>query len=348
LTVTAGGHRDVGRKVREVGAGTGRADRSATLRSFFFEVDGRRRQRGELTMTRRAGLRLHGAAAAVLLFASCGAADEAATTAIAPTETQAAASAATTAPTQTPEPTLVCEKPPPTELALGSTVTSDIDDAFPIRCFWVEVPENLNSMTIELTDLTADLNLALVYGFLVNLQYNTGEFWQSTENGTADEAVVIKNPQPGPYYIKVGRAGSGESSPFTLTVRTEPAMTATTTGATLPSTETCAPPATEITLGAAATSEVIARDEPPLPRRYFCVQAAEGLSSMTIELTGLTGDLDLLVRLSTRPEVWVDRSRGSSERVVVIESPEPGPYYIEVAGAYPGASSAFTLNVRSP
>jgi hypothetical protein len=253
----------------------------------------------------------------------------------------------TTVPTQTTGTALVCEEPPPAEIALGSTITSEIDDPIWTRCFWVEVPEGIDSITIELTDLAADLNLSAGFGFLVTLQYNMGEFWQSVEGGTAEEVVFIENPEPGPYYIKVGIAGPREPTPFTLSALTAPAMTAPTTGAMLPSAETCAPPAMDIGLGTTITSEIVGREEAPEPRRYFCVQVPDGLSSITIELAELKADLDLFVRLST-PAMWTDRRRGIPERVVVIENPEPGPYYIDVAGAFVGAASPFTLHVRSP
>jgi hypothetical protein len=241
----------------------------------------------------------------------------------------------------------VCEDPPPAEIALGSTTSSEVEDRTRTRCFWVEVPDGFTSLTFELTGLAADLNLYIGYGFLVTVQYNMGEFWQSVEDGTADEAVAIRNPEMGPYFVKVGIAGLPEPSPFLLSVRTEPEMTAPVTGAALPSSAACAPPAAELTLGSEITSEIVGRDQPPEARRYFCVLVAGGLPSISIELTELTGDLDLFVR-GTLPTIWTDRRRGGSERAVVIDNPEPGPYHIDVAGAYPGASSPFTLKVTAP
>jgi hypothetical protein len=71
------------------------------------------------------------------------------------------------------------------------------------------------------------------------------------------------------------------------------------------------------------------------------------MDSLRIELTGLEGDLDLLVR-HAQPQQWFDVSRGGSERAVVIDNPEGGAYYIDVVGAYPGAGSPFTLSVQGP
>jgi len=160
-------------------------------------------------MTRRMGRPLGwgATAAAVLLLVSCGGDGDAAGTTIAQ---QAAAS--------TPPDAVICREPPPTEVALGSTTASEVVGFD--QCFLVQVPAGESSITIELTGLTDSLNLKVGYSDPDTIRFNTGEFWQSTEDGTADELVVIENPQPGPYYINVAVGTFRNMSPFTLSVRT--------------------------------------------------------------------------------------------------------------------------------
>ena len=246
-----------------------------------------------------------------------------------------------------PQSSLLCENPPPTELGLGGMFEGTIDDPVWIQCFWVEIPEGLSSVTFELSDMSADLNISVGYGFLVTLLYNMGEFWRVAQSGTTDELLILENPEPGPYFIKVGIAGPKEPSPFTVAVRTEPETVSLPTGAALPESGECAFPALEVGLNTSIESEIIPKDQDPLPHRYFCAQVPDGLSNVVINLTGLESDLDLFVRHS-RPAEWLDRSRGEGERIVIIENPESGAYYIDVVGAYAGAGSSFTLSVSTP
>jgi hypothetical protein len=242
---------------------------------------------------------------------------------------------------------LVCEDPPPTELALGSETEVEVGGAGGSRCFWVEVPGGLTELAFVLADMTADMSLYVGYGFLVSIQYHVGEFWQSVESGLTDEAVVIQDPPPGPYFIKVGPGGPSGVGTSTFRVRSEPETTAPLTGALLPGGDVCSPPAAEVSLGEAITDEIVGRTGSPEARRYFCLQVPDGIGQLTIRLSGLTGDVDLFVR-RTVPAEWIDRRRGAADRTVTIENPAAGAYFIDVAGAYPGASSPFTLTATAP
>ncbi len=250
-------------------------------------------------------------------------------------------------PQQPSTPSLVCEDPAPVELGIGESHEDVIDDPVWTRCYWVQIPEGLTSLSFELGGLNADLNMSVGYGFLVTLQYNIGEFWQVAQDGTADEILTLENPAPGPYFIKVGIAGLKEPSPFTLEVRTVPESTSGPSGAALPEPGECAPPAIEIPLDGSIDSEIVGKSQDPLPRRYFCVQVPQGLSNLTVQISGLEGNLDLFVR-RTQPAEWMDLSRGGDSRTVLIENPVAGAYYVTVAGALTGAGSPFTLNVSSP
>jgi len=239
---------------------------------------------------------------------------------------------------------LVCEDPPPVEVALGSSTDTSTDADV---CFYVGyVPPEVDSLTFRMTGLTADLDMLVGYGFLITLQYpGLGEYWTSKEPDAADETITIDDPGPGPFFLKVGPGKGPASSQFTLTVSTTPESDAPLTTVAIPDPDVCAAPATEMLIGDSLDSEVAGRAGVPAARRYFCVQVPDGVTSITVDLTGLSGDLDLFVRHANLAEIWTDRSRGSDTRTVTIDEPTPGAYFIDVASAYPNASSTFTVSV---
>ncbi len=110
----------------------------------------------------------------------------------------------------------VCENPPPTPISVGASVSSDVPGFD--QCFTVEVPAGATSLIIELTGMTAPLNLFVGYGDAGTVQFHTGDFWQSSEDGAADELVTIENPQAGIYYINVAVGTVRDMSPFILSV----------------------------------------------------------------------------------------------------------------------------------
>lgn len=243
---------------------------------------------------------------------------------------------------------LVCEDPPPTEIALGVPVNNQLDLEDTYRCFWIDVPAGLSDVAFELSGLSADLEMFLGYGFLVRIQYpGLGEFWAAPAAGSADETIVIANPKPGPYFVYVRPDELNAVSPFTLVANSNPQMIGSLTGAPLPNPNECAAPALTIEPGTAVNSEIAVRDEPPLLHEYFCLQAPAGLSRITVEVTELTDSLEVLVRQGNRSRIWSDRSRIGPERTVVIDNPGPGAYFIDVAAAVLGASSPFSITVRT-
>jgi hypothetical protein len=113
---------------------------------------------------------------------------------------------------------LICENPPPTAMDFGATVASENGtDAYTV-CYQVEVSGGIGTLTIELTGLSDDLNVGVGYGDIETVQYNTGEYWSSSEFETGDESVVIDDPAAGTYFIKIGPGTSKNVSAYTLTV----------------------------------------------------------------------------------------------------------------------------------
>ena len=100
----------------------------------------------------------------------------------------------------------------------GTTVAGENDsDAYTV-CHQVEVPGGIGALTIELAELSDDLNLGIGYGDIETVQYNTGEHWSSSSFETVDESVVIDDPAAGTYFIKIGPGTSKIISAYTLTV----------------------------------------------------------------------------------------------------------------------------------
>lgn len=153
-------------------------------------------------------------AATLLLLASCG--GDAAPNA---TERGAVATEQQTKEETEEAPTgLICDDPPPTEIALETPITSEIEGWG--QCFTVEVPGGSAGLTIELTGLTGSLNLRVAYNDPEIIQYLVGELWESMEDDTADEIVTIENPQSGTYYINVVVGTYRAFSSFTLSAST--------------------------------------------------------------------------------------------------------------------------------
>jgi hypothetical protein len=120
--------------------------------------------------------------------------------------------------TAEPSSGLVCESPPPAAMEFGAAVTGQNGSDRYTVCHVVEVPAGIGTMTIELTGLSDDLNVGVGFGDIETVQFNTGEYWSSSESGTADESVVIDDPAAGTYFIKIGPGTSKNTSAYTLTV----------------------------------------------------------------------------------------------------------------------------------
>jgi hypothetical protein len=120
--------------------------------------------------------------------------------------------------------------------------------------------------------------------------------------------------------------------------------TATTVGTTAPAAaddavvEDCEEGTTEVAFGVSFVGEVQAEQRLP----YFCVQLPPGLHRVTIELTGLTGDLAVFGALDTDTVrrggmgTWTSGGRDGGDRVEATRdlgpnrSFEAGPLYIDV------------------
>ncbi|OFW52479.1 MAG: hypothetical protein A2V75_04435 [Actinobacteria bacterium RBG_16_70_17] len=122
---------------------------------------------------------------------------------------------------------------------------------------------------------------------------------------------------------------------------------------------TCDAPAVAIGLGMAVESALEATSDPyPATATYYCVGVPPGTDRVTIDLTGLSADLDLYVGFGSIESVqgfqseagetydWLSNQFGTADEHVEITDPEAGVYYIEVV-SYAGEASAFTLRAAA-
>jgi hypothetical protein len=116
---------------------------------------------------------------------------------------------------------------PAVPLALGASVSGDIAaaSAYPAnaRYYCINVGEGVPSVTMELSNMTVDLDLYVGRGTIASVQgvdVSAGETyeWKSNAFGTGNETVTIPTPQPGVYYAEIV-SFEGQASTYTLTTR---------------------------------------------------------------------------------------------------------------------------------
>ncbi len=139
-------------------------------------------------------------------------------------------------------------------------------------------------------------------------------------------------------------SGSSESESGETASTTEPPAETTTQERVV-----ChVPEPTPIPLGEPFEGEVLGWDE------CFTVEVPAGAVTLTVELTGLQDQLNLSVGYSDPETVlyntgafWASREDDLADELVVIENPEPGTYYINVAVGTFRNESPFTLTTST-
>lgn len=132
----------------------------------------------------------------------------------------------------------------------------------------------------------------------------------------------------------------------------------TTTTTTVTVFEDCDGLSTEISLDSSVNSEVVGVDQGFQEPQYFCVRIPDGIIDLSVEISGMTADLNLYVGHPDLDTVrngglafWASDDRGTGVKSVVItqrsEYRTPGLYYIEVSAEDSSDSSGFTLIVNS-
>lgn len=114
----------------------------------------------------------------------------------------------------------------------------------------------------------------------------------------------------------------------------------------------CDPDAIPLVLGT-PTEGVIEATGLPYPANavYYCVEIPRATGRVTVDLTGMTSDLDLYVGLGSIADVqyqwdWESAGGGTAEEHIAIAPPPAGLYYLEVL-SFLGERSGFTILVTA-
>lgn len=120
----------------------------------------------------------------------------------------------------------------------------------------------------------------------------------------------------------------------------------------------CDAPAVPTALGATVTGAIEETSQPyPANARYYCINVPAGAGSVTMELSGMSVDLDLYVGHGNIQSVqgvdisqgenyeWKSNEFGTGTERVVINTPQPGIYYAEVV-SYEGKGSNYSFVAR--
>ena len=163
---------------------------------------------------------------------------------------------------------------------------------------------------------------------------------ESSEQGGSDTTIDEK----GISDSEGDRQDSSESDGEAIASTTEPVVETTTQERVVCQVPEPAP----IPLGESFDGEVLGWDE------CFTVEVPAGVATFTVELTGLTDQLNLTVGHSDPETIlyntgafWASREDDLADESVVIENPEPGTYYINVAVATNRNESPFTLSTST-
>lgn len=130
-------------------------------------------------------------------------------------------------------------------------------------------------------------------------------------------------------------------------------------GSAAPSTlaANCESPAVPLALGASVSGEITAAASYPANARYYCINVGESVSQVTMELSGMSVDLDLYVGHGNLDSVqgvdisagenyeWKSNAFGTGNEQVVIATPQPGIYYAEIV-SFEGQASNYTFAAR--
>ena len=227
------------------------------------------------------------------------------------------------------------------------------------RMFYLDIGGALQDVTIEISGLTADMDLFL----FKSCSSHPGDFVlsncqdASTNPGTADESVFITWAS-GEFFFLVDGVEAGITSEFTVTVTCSPpgAAQACDTGTDLYCGNSLYVPD-----GGANSFDINNYDLSGCTHasynyegndHLFNIHAGSSYTTMTIEMTGLTDDLDMFLFSSCSDGgttnfshcVGMSDNGGTSNETIVIPNAY-GSYYLIVDGFASGVSSGFTISV---
>lgn len=136
-----------------------------------------------------------------------------------------------------------------------------------------------------------------------------------------------------------------------------PAESNSAASATSPLASNCDAPAVPLALGGEVSGAIPAAASYPDNARYYCINVGSGVPSVTMELSGMSVDLDLYVGSGNIASVqgvdisagenyeWKSNEFGTGAERITINNPQPGVYYAEIV-SYQGEASNYTFSAR--
>ncbi len=201
----------------------------------------------------------------------------------------------------------------------GIKVTASTGQA---RNFYLEVPENASDLKINLTGMTGDLDLYTRYGqWPTTSTYDCRPYLATGRN----ETCYSDSPLAGTWYFLVYGYASG-SATLKASYSMPSSATELENHATVP-----------VTLEGGQSE-------------YFTIQVPADVTSLSVDLTNMNGDLDLYTRYGDYPDETEYECRpylsiGSPE-TCLHQNPSTGTWYIAVNG-YSSGSANLTVNYTS-
>ena len=181
--------------------------------------------------------------------------------------------------------------------------------------FTIEVPENQQSLTVQLNANNGNANLYVNFAEVATLD----QFICVSNNSGSNESCVIDSPNAGIYHIMVTGAADEVELSASLTANDELSCQED------PSQDKCQ--AVSLTSG---QSQLVSADSKAI--KEFFIDVNEPTQQLIVTTSGNNGDADLFVNFdytSTTDAQCRSRS-GSSNESCLIENPQLGRYYISL------------------
>ncbi|MEZ5038476.1 MAG: pre-peptidase C-terminal domain-containing protein [Saprospiraceae bacterium] len=212
------------------------------------------------------------------------------------------------------------------------------------RLYQLTIPTGVSAVEIQLTGLSANLDL-----FLVDCNGTATCVAKSTNTGNVNETISFDNPA-GEYYIIIDGVNANQTSAYSLSVT---CSSSDDPCATSPTVVNCGEPISgnNLSSGNNFNAEVYASCYTTTSPyngndQIYEVTTPQGVNSLSISLTGLSANLDLFVYDCSSQGTCIANSTNSgfTNESITIDNPV-GTYYIIVDASTTNQLSGFTLSV---
>ena len=201
----------------------------------------------------------------------------------------------------------------PTALTSGVSQSVNLASASQ-KLYTIAVPSGTTSLNVNLSGGTGDGDIYTKFGSAPT----TTTYDLASNGSTNTEAISVANPSVGTYYVLVDAYAAVSNASLVATVNKAPAL-----------------------LSGVAQSVTLALNQSKL----YSITVPAGKTSITVALSGGTGDGDLYTKFNQAPSttVYDQKSDGNTNtEQIVINTPQAGTYYVMVYG-YAAVNAASVL-----